>query len=370
MTTSEEAAFLPRSVITSDQVATEPAGRARRPQTRTAERQARPKPARPVRPRTRKASRNAGFEPEGPHVRLGVAWALVTLAALLGGPAWAAVWMAPAAALAAASSQRSWHDRPDWRRRNQPVGPTGSAPLDSAPAPDGFDRRAGRREMVGPEDSGDRRLAGRPEPAAPADSGRRGPASRPGVVQPPVLLAAGAAGLITLVSAAGPVATIAISIVVAVGILVAATLGPRSDPGPARRLLIVLLPAAGASGLVLSRAQGLPSGMVLAGMVCVYDSAAYLIGTDAKWPWEGPVAGLASVAALTVLVAAVLAPPFRGSSPWILGGLAAILAPLGPRVARQLIRDPAARVPALRRLDSLLLLGPAWAVAAALLAHT
>jgi hypothetical protein len=356
MTTSEEAAFLPRNVTTSGQDATGS-------RTWTAEREAPPKPARPPRPARSRTRRT--FEPEGPHVRLGVAWALVTLAALLGGPVWVAVWMAPAAALAAGSSQRSWHDRPDRQRRNRPGAPSGPSR-----SPDGFNRRSAKREMARPEDSGERGPSARIEPAVPDDSGRRGPNAWHGVVQSPVLLAAGAAGLITLVSAAGPIPTIAISIVVAVAILAAATLGPRGDPGPARRLLIVLLPAAGASGLVLSRAQGLPPGMVLAGMICVYDSAAYLIGTDAKWPWEGPAAGLASVAALTVLVAAVLAPPFRGSSPWLLGGLAAILAPLGPGVARQLIKDRAARVPALRRLDSLLLLGPAWAVAAALLAHT
>jgi hypothetical protein len=306
VTTSEEAAFLPRNVVARDQAAAaEAASRARRVPARTIRRQPRPTPARPPTP---KAPPNKAVEPDGPHVRLGVAWALVTLAALLGGPVWVALWMAPAAALAAGSSQRSWQDRP-----------------------------------------------GRP--------------GRLYAVQPPVVLAAGAAGLITLVSAAGPVPTIAVSTVVALAIVAAAKLGPRDVPAVAPRLLIVLLPGAGAAGLVLSRARGLPAGLVLAGMVCAYDSAAYLIGTDAKSRWEGPVAGLASVAALTVLVAAVLAPPFRGSSPWILGGLAAILAPLGQIVARRLIRDPAARVPALRRLDSLLLLGPAWAVGTVLLAH-
>jgi NhaP-type Na+/H+ or K+/H+ antiporter len=76
-----------------------------------------------------------------------------------------------------------------------------------------------------------------------------------------------------------------------------------------------------------------------------------------------------SVGILSVLVAAVLAPPFTGSSPWILGGIAAVLLPLGPIVCRPLIgraRSPA-RVPALRRLDSVVLLAPAWPAAIALL---
>jgi hypothetical protein len=74
-----------------------------------------------------------------------------------------------------------------------------------------------------------------------------------------------------------------------------------------------------------------------------------------------------SIGALTLFLAAV--PPFDGNTPWILGGMAAVLAPLGPILARHLIGDRSARVPALRRLDSLILLGPAWAVATALLLH-
>jgi len=119
----------------------------------------------------------------------------------------------------------------------------------------------------------------------------------------------------------------------------------------------VLAPALAAASLVLVRAHGLAYGLVLAGMVTVYDSSAYLIGTGAPNRWEGLFAGVASIAALTLFVAAVLAPPFTGSSPWLLGVTAALLAPAGPVLGRWLVGDPTARVPALRRLDSLLLLG-------------
>jgi CDP-diglyceride synthetase len=129
------------------------------------------------------------------------------------------------------------------------------------------------------------------------------------------------------------------------------------------------LPAAAGAGFVLTRHRGFDEALVLMGMMVVYDSAAYLIGTGAKRRWEGPIAGIASVGILSVLVAAVVSPPFTGSSPWILGGMAAVLLPLGPVVCRRLIGQARsqARVPALRRLDSVVLLAPAWPAVIALL---
>lgn len=240
----------------------------------------------------------------------------MSVVALIAGPMWVAVWLAPAAGLAAGSAVRSWQG--------------GRAGSDDKPA---------------------------------------GSRSRLGSVQPPVPLAAAAAALVTVAAAVGPLPAVAAAVFVVCGIVAGAAFGPLGRPDVARRAAIVLLPALAAGGLILSRAQSTASGGALLAMACAYDSAAYLIGTDAKYSWEGPLAGLASIAALTILIAAILAPPFRGDSPWILGCLAAVSAPLGPVVARYLVKDPSARVPALRRLDTLLLLGPVWAVAAAVLAH-
>jgi hypothetical protein len=66
---------------------------------------------------------------------------------------------------------------------------------------------------------------------------------------------------------------------------------------------------------------------------------------------------------VTMLVAA-LGLQFRGATTWELGGLAAILAPLGPAAATFLLGDRKGPAPALRRLDSLVVLGPVWAVVA------
>jgi hypothetical protein len=246
---------------------------------------------------------------------------VVTVAAVYAGSLWLALWLAPVAALAAVSTLRTW------------------------------------------------------------DGGRAG--------QRTALVAAGSAGAITLASVAGPLA--AIGVAVAAAILVAAPIAPRQarhpdDQAPAqdrvhgharrgtapalgRRVLTVVGPGAACAGAVLARNHGLDQGLVLIGMICAYDSAAYLIGTGANNPWEGPIAGVASIGGLTLLVAAVLFAPFRGNSPWILGGVAGVLAPLGPVVGRRLTPTREVRLPALRRLDSLLLLGPAWAIGVAVLLH-
>ena len=74
-----------------------------------------------------------------------------------------------------------------------------------------------------------------------------------------------------------------------------------------------------------------------------------------------------TVGVLAVFVAAVVVPPFSGRSPWILLGLVAVLAPVGVVLRRASAR--ARRLPALRRLDSLVLAGPAWVIAVGLLLH-
>jgi CDP-diglyceride synthetase len=93
---------------------------------------------------------------------------------------------------------------------------------------------------------------------------------------------------------------------------------------------------------------------------------AYLVGTGATNDWEGPVAGVASIVCVTLFVA-VLVPSFGGGGPFLLGVVAAILAPLGPLAASIVLGDRDAKAPALRRIDSLLLLAPVWAWLAAVL---
>jgi hypothetical protein len=106
--------------------------------------------------------------------------------------------------------------------------------------------------------------------------------------------------------------------------------------------------------------------MALIAFAAFHDVGAYLVGTGAVNDWEGPVAGIAAIVCVTLFVA-VLVPSFGGGGPFLLGLVAAALAPLGPLAASVILGDRTASAPALRRLDSLLLLGPVWAWTAAVL---
>lgn len=175
------------------------------------------------------------------------------------------------------------------------------------------------------------------------------------------------AAAVVLASVAGPVPAAALAVLVA-GLLARPAATAGRPPGPVRSALLVLVPAGAAAGVVVTRGLNLTSAIVLLAMAWAYDASAYIVGTGARHRWVGPLAGMASVAAVSLLVAAVLAPPFRGTAPWIMGGMAAVLAPLGPALTARLQRSPAAPLPApAGRLDSLVLLAPAWAAASALL---
>jgi hypothetical protein len=262
--------------------------------------------------RRQKPGRPALSQPTGPHVRLGILWAIVTFAVAVAGPDWLAGWLVVVAAMAAGSAARSW----------------GTA-------------------SVAPRLAHNHRAR----------------------VQPPAAVAALFAGAITLAALGGGLIVAVVAAAATFTLLAAAMFGPMGHPGVLRRVVIVLGPGVAGASLVLARTQGLATGLVLVGMVTVFDASAYLIGSGAPNRWEGSVAGAASLAAMTLFVAAVLSPPFTGAMPWLFGGGVAILAPFGPVLARWVTGDKTAPVPALGRLDSLFLAGPAWVAGVALLLH-
>lgn len=127
--------------------------------------------------------------------------------------------------------------------------------------------------------------------------------------------------------------------------------------------LLVGIPAA---GLVLVRSElGPTAALVLLVTLHLWDASTYVVGSGTANRWEGHLAAAATVAAASLLVAAVLVPPFRGVSPAVLGGAIALTAPLGPYAATALLGDRRRRAPALRRLDVLVAAVPVWGVLAA-----
>jgi hypothetical protein len=241
---------------------------------------------------------------DGPRIRLGMAWAVVTFAAVAGGTATAAVWFTAAALVAAGNVCRLWRQRE--MRPAAPVAVFGAAGL---PIAAGFGWLA-------------------------------------------MFAVLGAVGLAAL--AWEPVA------------------GALRRPARARVSLPLTLGIAAGIGLaaaapVLVRGVGITEAVVFVTLIGVYDASNYLVGSGAASAWEGPAAGAAFILAVTLAVAAVFVPPFRGLSPWLFGFVTAFLAPLGPYAASALLPEPNAKAPGLRRLDVWIVAGPIWAVFAVLL---
>jgi hypothetical protein len=241
---------------------------------------------------------------DGPRIRLGMVWALVTFAAVAGGMATAGAWFAAAALVAAANVCRIW--RKQERRPIAPIVVFGAVALPLA-ATFGW-----------------------------------------GVV----------------------LAVLAVVALTAVGWDPASSLLKQEPRLPAAVGLTIATTAAigmAAAAPVLVRSVGLTEAVVFVTLLGVYDASNYLVGSGAASAWEGPAAGAAFILAVTLAVAAVFVPPFRGITPWLFGFLTAALAPLGPLAASAVLPDPKAKAPGLRRLDVWIVAGPIWAVLAPLL---
>jgi hypothetical protein len=236
----------------------------------------------------------------GPRVRLGLAWAAVTVVALGIGPVATALVFAAVALGAAGQTTRSW-------------------------------RRAGVR------------------PYRPA--------------------AVGGATVIALAGSAGPLAVLAAAVVSAVVAATAQQLrfGGRDWDARSTTAIAVLVGVGAASPALVVDLLGLIPAVVLLVTVHAVDASTFIVGSGARSRWEGPLAAAAAAGALSIAVAAVFVPPFRGASPWVLGALVAVLVPAGTMAATTLLGDPRAKVPALRRLDAYLVVGPVWALAGRLL---
>ena len=137
------------------------------------------------------------------------------------------------------------------------------------------------------------------------------------------------------------------------------TKAPLRDVG--LTLLIGMSIGMAVAAPVLLRQVSMTAALYLLVCAAMYDVGAYLIGTGASSAWEGPAAGVAALIPVTMLAAVVMVPPFSGAEPLLLGALAAGLAPIGPIAGSVLLGDRTSNAPALRRLDSLLILGPIWA---------
>lgn len=214
-----------------------------------------------------------------------------------------------------------------------------------------------------------RRATGRARSGKDGKPGK--PARRAGI---PLIAAGATAAAVPLAALGGPGAAAAALVVVggaAVVTLVRSVVGVTARPvrraGPA--VFAALAPAVAASAVVLAGGQGANEAVALVAAVLAYDAGAFMMG-HGRTPlggWFGVAGGVASVAVVAIFVAAVMDPPFSGARPWVLFGLVAALAPAGVTLTWRLAGG--ARLPALRRLDSLVLAAPVWVLAVAVVLH-
>jgi hypothetical protein len=316
------AATGPEDLADPSTTARRPASPARRPASRIADRSPASPADRQVGPtlRRRRAARRWVPAHPGRQVLLGLLWAFLLVAAADAGPLALAVVMVPVGLTAALSGVRA-----------------ASAGLPS----------------------GSLRLGGT-------------------VLSPILVVAAVPAVVLPVAALGGPVAAVVVGLLLVAGagaVLVTSgfiTSAPGDDlvasgPGhPYAVLPAAFLPAIATASVVLARGQGLSEALTLLAAVCLYDTASFMTGTSPRGGLVGVFVGMVTVGVLAVFVAAVVVPPFSGRSPLLLG-LVAVLAPAGVFAAARLTRN--LRLPALRRLDSLVLAGPAWVIGVALVLH-
>jgi len=183
-------------------------------------------------------------------------------------------------------------------------------------------------------------------------------------------VAAGLGSVPVLAALIGPqavVATCALGAVVAIGCACAPD-GARLPGGEGRVaaagiLCLSLVPALGAASFVLVRRHSVIAALVLLVVASAYEMGDYIVGSGGSTPVEGPLAGITTATLLALPLALVLVEPYDTAGV-VLVPLTALACPLGQVVASAVLPGAAAHAPALRRIDTLLLLAPVWAAAA------
>ena len=117
-----------------------------------------------------------------------------------------------------------------------------------------------------------------------------------------------------------------------------------------------------AAGVVLTIRLEIGAAVTLVLLVSAYEVGDFIVGSGASSSLEGPFSGIVAMAVVCGVIAILRVPPFDGTPVFVFGGFAAVCCPLGQLAASAILPRADARARALRRLDSLIVLGPLWAL--------
>jgi hypothetical protein len=179
-------------------------------------------------------------------------------------------------------------------------------------------------------------------------------------------LAAAIGGGIGLSALGGPSA-VGVACLVAVGAAcVASFLTPEARRAPLGAIGYTLqcgfFVGLAAASVTLAYRVDIGAAAALIIFVSVYEMGDYLVGSGSKNAVEGPLAGFTAIAVFAFALWVVTFVPFKENSLLKFGALAAGLCPIGQLLGSAILPRSDAKASAVRRIDSLLVLGPAWVV--------
>lgn len=181
---------------------------------------------------------------------------------------------------------------------------------------------------------------------------------------PDARVAALGAGVVAAAGAAGAFYVGAALLALVVAAVAVATTGRDREHVLAHAGATVLASAPfgiAAASVVLTRDLEIGAVVVLVLLTSAYDLGDFVVGSGASNAIEGPATGIVTIAVTAMVVAVLQIPPFDGAPVFTFAVFAAVLCPLGQLATSALLPAAGATAPAARRLDSLLLLAPAWA---------
>lgn len=173
--------------------------------------------------------------------------------------------------------------------------------------------------------------------------------------------------LAALVGTPAVVATVVLGLMVAAGAAAAPDGARMAGPGGRTAAAVILgfalVPALAGALFVLVRGESVFAALVLLLVASAYEVGDYVVGSGASNPLEGPLAGITTATLVSLPLALVLVEPYDAAGVALLAFVAAAC-PVGQIAGSAVLPGAAAHAPALRRIDTLIVLAPIWAAAA------